>query len=296
MIIWLASYPRSGNTLLRNIFKKSLELGTYSQHEMARELTEVQINDYGVLEYEGDWQNFYHTATNSEDTYFVKTHFLPSDNQPVIYVVRDGRLATESYLKQYQHRETKWPGIDSFVPNFYDLTIGRDYYSDWSYHFRAWSSRDKAQRLLLRYEDIVNPTMDTLNNISDFIRFDGKVKPFHNKRTQETNRKGERRGVSEWQRPEHRKPEEEALFISLHAKLMLELEYVDQAEVDEANALLDGLTIALGKSAMSTARERYQWMSQTIEKETVIQNLLRKNSENNPGTSVIAKIKRALNR
>jgi hypothetical protein len=257
---------------------------------MSHELTDEYIHDYGVLNYEGDWEKFYRRATDSKENFLVKTHFLPFDNQPVIHVARDGRLATESYLKQYQNRAKRWPGLDSFTPNFHDLVIGRDHYSDWTDHFRAWEKRENASRLLLRYEDIVEPSTITLQKIADFIGHKSEPQPFENKRTKLTSDTGEKRGKSIWGKPDHRTSQEEALFTALHAELLLELEYASQTELDEAKSLLDDSTIALGKSAMNAARERYRSMFLAMEKESVIQDLL----QNSPVSLALRKLKRVL--
>ncbi|MAV31484.1 MAG: hypothetical protein CL866_04615 [Cycloclasticus sp.] len=62
MIIWLASYPRSGNTLMRNILKKSMGLTSYSKHGSAIASTEALVNDYGVLKCGGTWDECYESA------------------------------------------------------------------------------------------------------------------------------------------------------------------------------------------------------------------------------------------
>ena len=279
MIVWLASYPRSGNTLLRNIFKKSLGLGTYSQHDMPQQMTDKWLNEYGALDYDGSWDEFYHKAANSKELYLIKTHFLPSDHHPVIYVVRDGRLATESYLKKYQNREQKWPGIDAFVPAYFDLLIGRDYYSDWSNHYNAWLREDgESKRLELGYEDIVEPSKDVLEKIAKFVGYKEEIKPFVNQRTKDNSGKNvsEKRGLSSWQRPEFRTETEEKLFLHLHGDLLLKLGYVEQLELDQAVNTLDENIQDLSLAALSSSRERFEWMQIAIEKEAVIQNLLHK--------------------
>ncbi|MBE9527532.1 MAG: sulfotransferase domain-containing protein [Proteobacteria bacterium] len=277
MIIWLASYPRSGNTLTRNIFKKTMGFGTYSQHKMAAEVSVKGVDEYGILDYEGTWENFYKEAANSSELYLIKTHFLPTDNHPVIYVVRDGRLATESYLNQYQNRSQRWPGIDAFIPIYFDLLIGRDYYSDWSNHYNAWLRDDNVRRLELRYEDLVEPTQGLLESIADFVGYQGKIKSFVNERTKDNKEKptSEHRGLGSWLRPEHRTEFEESIFLCLHGPLMQKLGYITKEEYDVAKEAIDAETQKLAVSAMQTARERYDYLKMSIEKEVVIQNLLK---------------------
>ena len=76
-MIWLASYPRSGNTLMRNIL---YEVYGLSSGEFHREEGHYLEEDY-----------FSHP--------FVKTHLLPLQLEPsdssirAVYIVRDGRDA-----------------------------------------------------------------------------------------------------------------------------------------------------------------------------------------------------------
>src|SRR5690348_16713218 len=91
MITWLASYPRSGNTLLRAILREMFGVQSYSLYD--------DKNDFGnkpeVAEAVGHVshgrtpEEFYRFAADSSEMYFVKTHEAPRDDSPAIYVVRD---------------------------------------------------------------------------------------------------------------------------------------------------------------------------------------------------------------
>src|SRR5690242_6425767 len=91
MIIWLASYPRSGNSLFANLIKHHLEIPLYSIYSIDKR-TDDQDDMYIHLN-PVDLQ----AAKQSRDLFFVKTHELPTDDAPAIYVVRDGRDAIVSY-------------------------------------------------------------------------------------------------------------------------------------------------------------------------------------------------------
>src|ERR1700730_4471929 len=99
MIIWLASYPRSGNSLLQIILKESFGLQTYdinppfstaSGNEKFREIV-GNVDEYL------DKQKLSEAAV-SDHTYFVKTHDPPQDDAKAIYIVRDGRSTVVSYF------------------------------------------------------------------------------------------------------------------------------------------------------------------------------------------------------
>ena len=79
-MIWLASFPRSGNTFTRNILNDVYEQSSSEFHLQT---------EYGVEE-------------NYEQFPVVKTHLLPDQvipnnpNIPIVYLVRDGRDSTVS--------------------------------------------------------------------------------------------------------------------------------------------------------------------------------------------------------
>lgn len=139
-IIWIASFPRSGNTYLRTILHQCF--GAYSTshydgdlgHNRALEayVGHVDLNDDDALELPAD------------RTLFIKTHEKPPNPDPAIYVVRDGRAAVAS-LYQFARGQL----------SVEDIITGRTRFGTWADHLRAWSPRVRPNTLLLRYEDLV---------------------------------------------------------------------------------------------------------------------------------------------
>jgi len=175
MIVWLASYPRSGNTLLRTVLKRCMGLDSYADEPIHRESSLREENDLiGHLELPTCWAEFYDEAKRADKLYLVKTHLPPRDNQPYLYVVRDGRAAVQSYLKYYE----------SFLPaektSLLKLIVGDDAYGDWSAHFRAWTGREDARGLLLRFEDLINAQPTLLESMAKFLGIEGQVLPWSN--------------------------------------------------------------------------------------------------------------------
>ena len=178
MIVWLASYPRSGNTLLRQVLKHCFEIDSCAGLEPGQEARFATLNAtlsqiYGEYHYEGDAEEFYLRARSSAQPVFIKTHLLPRDDAKTIYVVRDGRLALKSFL-EYQDRSH--PGSSSFG----SLLLGDHPYGEWSGHFRAWCDRSRAETLLLRFEELVDASATTLNQIAQFLGYTGPVRPWQN--------------------------------------------------------------------------------------------------------------------
>jgi hypothetical protein len=245
MIVWLASYPRSGNTLLRTVFKQTMGLGSYSDEIMLPSVghTDKAKQSYGNLTYESSWDSFYHQASSSKDIFLVKTHLPPRDNQPVIYVVRDGRAATESYAAYHK----SFAPDPKFCPSILELMLGDDFYGDWSSHYRMWNSRIEGDLLLVRFEELVNADRPLLERLRMFVGFEGEVKLFDNP-LQKLNLENPdffRSGHTVWQGGEQWTEKLKYFFITLHGDLLIQLGYLDATEREAALKKLDRMEVRL---------------------------------------------------
>ena len=59
MIVWLASYPRSGNTLTRTIFKNVFDIDTYSDEVRKKDSWEEINQSIGHIDFEGGGYELY---------------------------------------------------------------------------------------------------------------------------------------------------------------------------------------------------------------------------------------------
>lgn len=153
-IVWLASYPRSGNTFLRTILWQSFGLRSASVYPDDlggnRKLEEY----VGHIEHDPDKQiRFPQNAIP-----LVKTHQYSSDNNPAIYVVRDGRAASISLWKFYN----KVYPLDEIIEGKYQ-------FGTWANHVQSWHPWDRPNTLLLKYEDMVSNRLAVLKSISAFL-------------------------------------------------------------------------------------------------------------------------------
>ena len=176
MIIWLASYPRSGNTLLRQILKGCFRrdshesLGGRGPAPSLPDTPRAEASHlWGHLETAEEPRAFYDRASRSEDTFFVKTHEFPSDGQRAIYVVRDGRLALDSFVAFQQRYHPRSSSLLSLV-------CGDHLFGDWSDHFRRWQTRPGGQTLLVRFEELVSCNEELLERLREFIGHRGSVR------------------------------------------------------------------------------------------------------------------------
>ena len=132
-MVWLASFPRSGNTFARNVLHDVYGL----------ESTEVNLKSLGM------------TSTHEEYP-IVKTHLLPeqvrplNDNTPVIYLVRDGRDALVSLA--YHRTNIIEPGSD-FLENLALALKAQkgSYFGGWHLNVIKWLLRAD---LVIRFEDL----------------------------------------------------------------------------------------------------------------------------------------------
>ena len=161
-VTWLASYPRSGNTLLRLVLKQCFGLASQSLY-LDRDFTDPAIRELVGHEDVGcNPRRFVHLARRAGRGLFVKTHETPAtDRHPAIYVVRDGRSAVVShahYLRDILHNDI----------TLAEVIEGKAGLS-WSQHVRAWTLPLRANTLVVRYEDLAAGNRDTLNAVSAFI-------------------------------------------------------------------------------------------------------------------------------
>ena len=161
-VTWLASYPRSGNTLLRLILKHCFGLSSQSLYQ-DQEFADPDLRNVVGHEDVGlDPRSFVATARRAGRSLYVKTHELPPrDQHPAVYVVRDGRSAVVShahYLREIMGRDISLADV---IEGKAGLT--------WSQHVRAWALPMRANTLVLRYEDLAAGDRDSLAALSAFI-------------------------------------------------------------------------------------------------------------------------------
>ena len=161
-VTWLASYPRSGNTLLRMILKNCFGLSSQSVYADA-DFVDPQLADAVGHETVGDNPRSFVARAQAEGRrLYVKTHELPPGRHlPVIYVVRDGRSAVVSYL----HYLRQVLGHEVALTDVISGRMG----PLWSAHVRGWALEPRQNRLVVRYEKLAAGDAESLNAIAAFI-------------------------------------------------------------------------------------------------------------------------------
>jgi hypothetical protein len=170
MIVWLASYPRSGNTFFRILLNHLYGIKTHS------------IYDDKFFERSGASTTIGHELLptsiqeldRSEEVFFVKTHALPSDSKPAVYLVRDGRDSVVSYARyqiEFVQRRTRLERLkDHFFPQdrFYDTlkdTIENERDGrGWGNHVFSWRRDHQGPMVTVRFEDLVSDPAPQVTN------------------------------------------------------------------------------------------------------------------------------------
>jgi sulfotransferase family protein len=172
MIVWIASYPRSGNSLAAQMLADVFLLPSTSAYR-ARVLPgedtpsgapssgqKTQIHYY---EFNGPWPEFCDAARAAPQSIYIKTHDAPSDDGQAIYVVRDPRAALVSYA-QFLREEN--PQLGATVE---DTVGGRVGFGSWSAHLDAWQPDRRPKTLLLRYEDMMERPHVAIATLARFL-------------------------------------------------------------------------------------------------------------------------------
>jgi len=163
-ITWLASYPRSGNTLLRTILFNCFGLKSASLYPQDLKGNKYLENIVGHIEH-----NKNNTISFPEDSLpLVKTHELNKDDKPSIYVIRDGRATCVSYFN-YINRSLIEEGHYDKKISMRDIILGKHRFGKWCDHISSWDPLNRKNTLLIKYEDMVENFDIVLSSISNFL-------------------------------------------------------------------------------------------------------------------------------
>jgi len=148
-MIWLASYPRSGNTFFRIVLSEvyGLESSTY-HHE----------SDYPV---DADYPSFP----------VVKTHLLPHQLEPsdpsipAVYLVRDGRDCAVSMAHYRKDLIESQSVLDENLRAVIEAEEG-SHFGGWSHHVESWSER---AAIVIRFADLIVDPIGQIERLREII-------------------------------------------------------------------------------------------------------------------------------
>ncbi|QFT78479.1 sulfotransferase domain-containing protein [Erythrobacter sp. THAF29] len=200
--VWLASYPKSGNTWLRLMLGKltgaseqvdddvfapvagiSSNRSTFEYHTALNtfDLTDAEIDRLRPAVYRA-------AAAEHDDVAFMKVHdaygrlpngepFFPSDcSRAVIYIVRDPLDVAVSFAHHLGVKEFETAVRKMNDPAFALAGDGREQLRqvmyDWSSHYRSWVEQKEIPVCVIRYEDMRKNTVAVLARVVDFAKLD----------------------------------------------------------------------------------------------------------------------------
>ena len=199
MIIWIASYPKSGNTWIKlflsayignqnasipfDINKMLIPFSLFPTNNLIKKFNFDFSNFKNIAEHWIQMQEYLNLSTKGN--IFVKTHnamctingnkFTNKQNSlGAIYLVRDPRdiiISYSSFLKKsYDEVVTYIFNSESFeLSNIdgkqFDFTL----IGSWSDNYNSWKNYKTIEVLIIRYEDLISDTQNTFTKIIKYL-------------------------------------------------------------------------------------------------------------------------------
>ena len=197
MIIWLASYPKSGNTWVRSIissllysndgnfnFELMLKVSQFPEKKYFKNL----INDFSNFnEIKENWILAQDMINLDNEIKILKTHqgnytvkkdsFTNNQNTLAkIYIVRDPRTLISSLSNHYTMTIDQasnflmTPQITGNTKKWEEKETGMQcLLGKWDDHYRSWT-KNKNNLLLIKYEDLVQNPENELEKMINFLK------------------------------------------------------------------------------------------------------------------------------
>ena len=195
MIIWLASYPKSGNTWLRSLLATyyfsrdglfnfdilrnidQFPSSTYFKKYKDLFLKPESTSKYWILEQKriNQYNKLKFFKTHNALCKIDNNSFTNSENTlGAIYIIRDPRKVVSSLAHHYQidndqafkFMQTEKNAIYQKEDNRY---LGFNALFSWKFHTLSWIECKKFPVLTIRYEDLENETFLTFKKVFNFI-------------------------------------------------------------------------------------------------------------------------------
>tara|TARA_B100001121_G_scaffold281371_1_gene274001 strand:- start:322 stop:1161 length:840 start_codon:yes stop_codon:yes gene_type:complete len=193
MIIWIASYPKSGNTYLRSFlasyyFSKD---GKFSFDQLLKihqfpNMKFSKTKSFSKKEASKNWIFNQNSFFNKENLNLVKTHnclypfhgnefTTKNETLGAVYIVRDPRNVITSlthhyslnYNEAFKHMINK---ESSLLEKSHELDHSNfTYLNSWANHYKSWKNNPEFNVLFIRYEDLQNEKEKTFEKIILFI-------------------------------------------------------------------------------------------------------------------------------
>ena len=200
MIIWIASYPKSGNTWMRLFIKSYFNSSNIKfsldnklddaivveSFPVERRFEELKINFEDFSDIYKNWLNMQLMINLNNKINYLKTHnamctinkhkFTNVENTlGAIYIVRDPRdvLVSYSYFLNRNIDEIlkKMTSNDSYEGaelknKFYKKSL----LGSWSSHYNSWKKLDGVKTILVKYEEMIENPHSTFLKVLIYLK------------------------------------------------------------------------------------------------------------------------------
>ena len=198
MIIWLASYPKSGNTwvrffILSLLFGNKMEINldhlkNIEQFPSKSQFVGLKLDLKNLREVAKNWITVQKKINLSKKVRFYKTHntFCQIDKNSftnhkntlgAIYIVRDPRNVITSVKNHFSHNS--YEEAKDFIFNEKKVVLlsgstkKKDYslpqiIGSWQTHYKTWKIMNK-NFLLIKYENLINTPNSEFKKIANYL-------------------------------------------------------------------------------------------------------------------------------
>ena len=191
MIIWIASYPKSGNTYIRSFLSAYFFTNTGNfDFKLLKNIEQFPDKQFfnGFIDNIDDasksWLSIQKDLIKTNKTRFLKTHsaFISFNNNQFtnaettlgsVYIVRDPRSIVTSIMNhfsmdQYEAAEMLFDedrGIKSSDGNLATYS----FLSSWCNHYNSWNNLKTIKSILIKYEDLEKSNEEIFSNLIRYI-------------------------------------------------------------------------------------------------------------------------------
>ena len=204
MIIWISSYPKSGNTWVRAFLSTYLnstdgkfnfslldKIGEFPDHNILNKFMDSK-DFYNLSEVSKHWIKVQELINSNKELTFLKTHsslcningnkFTNIDNTlAIVHIVRDPRnivLSMANHFEITQEESYKIISDKMYIiyPKKNNQPIPSTLVSSWNNHYLSWKNSDSISKIVIKYEDLIKNTKDTFEKIINFLSEHAKIK------------------------------------------------------------------------------------------------------------------------
>ena len=193
MIIWISSYPKSGNTYIRSFIASYFfsQKGKFDFDQLLKihQFPNMKFSKFKAENIEDASKNWIYNQRfyfKKEKLNFVKTHNcllkfngnkFTSKNETLgaIYIVRDPRNLITSFTHHYS---LSYDNALKFMldekSSLIEKSANEDYsnftfLNSWANHYKSWKNNKEFETMFIKYEDLENNKSKIFEEIIKFI-------------------------------------------------------------------------------------------------------------------------------